>query len=76
MREETVLEYLAKTEMTLTPKLICWHLVNQEGVKISQNTVSAHVRELEENGYLEKVEGGRGWYRISDKGRQYLRSDS
>ncbi len=75
--DDLVLELFARQDdgLWLTPSLVHWNLVKvYEATDKSKETIARRMRKLVDRGLLEKL-GGRGYYRITDKGKDYLSGD-
>lgn len=76
--DDAVLEFFEEQSesIALPPTAVWFNLVEVLGVlDKSKETVARRMRRLPDRGLLEKVDGGRGYYRITDKGRAYLAGD-
>lgn len=75
--DDVVLEFYAKQDVGVwfSPALVHWNLVDvYEATDKSKETVARRMRKLEKRGLLDKS-GGRGYYRITEKGLAYLEGD-
>lgn len=73
-RQRKVLQVLDKSNLALPPKVIHWNL-QREGATFGERTVHRHLSEMAENGLVEKVNEKRGYYRITEDGRDFLEMD-
>ncbi|WP_226021903.1 winged-helix domain-containing protein [Halomicrobium salinisoli] len=74
-RQRKILELLDTSELALPPKPIYVNLQLQ-GATFGERTVNRHLSEMEEEGYVEKIDDRRGYYRITDAGRDLLNQES
>lgn len=75
-RRIQILEFLAETELSLPPKPIYINL-RDRGATYTKATVERHLARMHEEGLLDKPLESGGYYRINDRGREYLEtSDS
>ncbi|MGQ3723476.1 winged-helix domain-containing protein [Natrialba aegyptia] len=72
--DDSILEYLAERDVALSPRGLDINL-EREGIGISYRTINRRLKQLHEKGLVEKVDGDKGWYIISDKGHKYLEGD-
>lgn len=72
-RKQQMLQFLAETEMSLPPRAI---YLNMESITFSEKTLKRHLREMLDDGYVEQIDEGDGYYRITETGREYLRNSS
>ncbi|WP_128478599.1 ArsR family transcriptional regulator [Halorussus pelagicus] len=68
--DPAILEFFEEQDISMPPAVVSFNI---EGV--SHPTVKRRMPELADHGLLEKVEGKRGYYRITDRGRAYLAGD-
>jgi len=71
-RRQTILRFLYNRKVMLPPKPLHDNLVAYEGVTFSYRTTKRLCKELAEEGLLQYVEKGKGYYRITDLGVEYL----
>ena len=72
-RKRAVLRLMDESGLALPPKIIHINL-ERRGATFSLNTVRRHIKEMEEEGFVRKIEQGRGVYEITDDGREWLYS--
>lgn len=73
-RKLAVLEFLEENDLVLPPKAI--HLnMTRRGATFSLNTVQRHLREMMEDGYVAKNDEAESYYQITDKGREWLKTE-
>lgn len=65
-----ILEFFEETTIAMPPAVVSYNL---QGV--SHPTVKRRLPVLEEHGLVTKVDENRGYYRITDRGREYLAGD-
>ena len=65
--DPAILEFFAETGVAMPPAVVSYNI---DGV--SHPTVKRRLPVLVENELLEKVDDKRGYYRITDLGREYL----
>jgi len=68
--DPAILEFFEEQEISMPPAVVSFNI---QGV--SHPTVKRRLPVLADNGLLERVEEKRGYYRITEKGRQYLSGD-
>ena len=68
--DPAILEFFAETGVAMPPAVVSYNI---DGV--SHPTVKRRLPVLVENELLEKVDDKRGYYRITDLGREYLAGD-
>lgn len=76
--DDAVLEFFDDQDsgVALPPTPVWYNLVRVLGsVDRSQDTVARRMRMLESVGLLDKIGGGRGYYYLTAKGRDYLSGD-
>jgi len=80
--DDSILEFFEDLEVNkgirvpLPPTAVWYNLVEELGVvNRSADTISRRMNTLAEQGLLEKVDENRGYYRITDKGLDYLHGD-
>lgn len=66
-----ILEFLERVDGVQTPKCIAPNIGPPDGY--NQKYVGERCRQLEDWGLVQRV--GRGMYRITDRGRSYLKGD-
>ena len=74
-RRRTILQFLNDRQVMLPPKPLHDNLETYEGITFSYRTTKRLCKELAEEGLLRYVDTGKGYYRITDRGRAYLASD-
>lgn len=73
--DDAILEFFADQDdgLVLSPALIWFNLHNRlDVIEKSHETVARRMRNLETRGLLEKVDENRGYYVMTQKGRDYL----
>jgi len=71
--DDTILEFYAEKDLTTTPKTVHYNLANRYGfLDISYGHLKRRMRTLADHELLTKVDGMRGGYELTDKGRAYL----
>lgn len=73
-RIRTILEFLEDRNVALPPKPLYDNLDRYEGVDFSYSTVKRLLAELTEEGLVEYLDIGKGYYCISEEGSQFLGS--
>lgn len=74
-REEMILRFFYERDVILPPKVLHINLREIEGATFSYRTVQRLLGELKERGYVENVDVGRGFYRITNEGVEYLKNN-
>lgn len=74
-RVRTILSFLADRRVALPPKVLYDNLVMYRNVTFSYRTVKRLLAELREDGRVEYVDRGHGYYRVSERGRAFLDDD-
>lgn len=69
-RKRQVLQLLVESNLDLPPQVI-FHNCKQRGATFERRSVDNYLKELAEDGFVEKVPDTRGFYRATDKGRNY-----
>lgn len=64
--DDAILQLFHTSELVLTPSIVAYN------IEYSREEVNRRLAELEERGYVERVE--RGKYRVTSLGRQYIES--
>lgn len=72
--DDSVLEYLSEHDVALPPTGLEINL-NREGISISYSTIHRRLQKLQDKGMVEKVHKKKGYYAITEKGKQYLNGD-
>ena len=72
--DEHILEYLAESGAALNKRGLEINL-NEEGYDVSYSTIKRRLPKLHGAGLLVIVHEKGPWYKISDRGREYLRGD-
>lgn len=67
--DDVILEFLDEKAIAAPPLVIAFN------TDISHPTVQRRSKELRENGLLHRYEEPRGYLKITEKGRKYLRGD-
>jgi CTP-dependent riboflavin kinase len=73
--DDAVLEFFAaQDEGVVLPPTVVWYNLHEclEAIDKSRDTVARRMRKLTDRGLLSKVSEERGYYRITQKGRDYL----
>lgn len=65
--DPTILEFFGEQDIAMSPAVVSFNIKG-----VSHPTVKRRMPILTEDELLEKVEGKRGYYRITQKGRAYL----
>lgn len=76
--DDSILEFyrLQDPDITLPPASVHYNLSKvYNATDKSQETVARRMRKLEKRGLLEKATDVRGYYRMTVKGRDYLKGD-
>ncbi|MFB6188591.1 MAG: ArsR family transcriptional regulator [Halapricum sp.] len=68
--DPAILEFFEENDISMPPAVVSFNI---EGV--SHPTVKRRMPVLADNELLEKVEGKRGYYRLTQRGRDYLAGD-
>lgn len=71
-REKVILSFLAKHDLALPQAPIFENLKRKRGITFSKRTVKRRLEALEEDGYVRRLDIGRGYWEITDEGRKYL----
>ena len=71
-RRRTILRFLNDRQVMLPPKPLHDNLEAYEDITFSYRTTKRLCKELVEEGLLQYVEKGKGYYRITERGRDYL----
>ncbi len=71
-REQVILQFLAEHELALPLTPIFENLRRNQGITFSKRTVKRRLEALEEDGYVQRLDIGRGYWEITDEGRAYL----
>lgn len=74
-RDKEILRFLTVNEIALPPTPIHENLALQ-GATFTLRTVRRRLNKLEEAGYVEKTLDEKGYYQITDKGREWLRENT
>lgn len=69
-RKRQVLKLLVESGLALPPAVIFWNCKDR-GSTFERRTVDNYLSELEEDGYIKKVDQDRGYYKATEKGRKY-----
>ena len=69
-RVRQVLGLLVESNLHLPPNVI-FHNCKERGATFERRTVNRYLKELLEQGYVERVEGTDGFYRATGEGRSY-----
>ena len=73
-RVRQVLGLLVESNLHLPPNVI-FHNCKERGATFERRTVNRYLKELLEQGYVERVEGTDGFYRATSEGRAYYFGD-
>lgn len=71
-RRRTILQFLHNRQVMLPPKPLHDNLEAYEGVTFSYRTTKRLCKEMVEEDLLQYVEKGKGYYRITDLGVEYI----
>ena len=71
-RSEKILEYLSENQVALAPADLHHQLVLFKGATFSTQTTRRRLQEFLDSGYVEKIDRGKGLYRITGAGRERL----
>jgi Fe2+ or Zn2+ uptake regulation protein len=74
-RVRQVLGLLVETDLHLPPNVIL-HNCKERGATFERRTVNRYLKELLAEGYVEKVEGTDGFYKATQRGRDYYYGDN
>lgn len=74
-RRRLLLKFLNERNVALPPKVLYNNLLLYETITFSDKTVQRLLLESEELGLVENINFGHSHYRITNKGRKYLRGD-
>jgi DNA-binding PadR family transcriptional regulator len=69
--DPAILEFFEEHEIAMPPAVVSFNITG-----VSHPTVKRRMPKLAEHGLLEKVEGKRGYYRITEVGQQYLAGET
>lgn len=69
-REELILRFMAEHELALPLTPIFQNLRREEGITFSKRTVKRRLEALEEDGFVQWLDIGRGYWEITEKGKQ------
>lgn len=72
LRDSVILEFLHEHDLELPPKAIQRNL-ERHGYSIGYSTVQLRLKELLENGFVDRDENG--YYEVSDRGLKWLNND-
>jgi predicted transcriptional regulator len=72
MKDVYILRFFNETGAAVNVDVAYHNLVEVGEFEFSKATVSRRVRKLYQEGYLERTDEPRGYYRISDEGREFL----
>lgn len=75
MKDLVILEYFDETASALPPGVVHYNLCEIGEFDFSKRTVRRRISELAERGYLENVDERRGYYRLTDRGRRFVRGE-
>ena len=73
-RVRQVLGLLVETDLHLPPNVI-FHNCKEKGATFERRTVNRYLKELLEEGYVERVDGTDGFYKATPDGREYYFGD-
>lgn len=74
-RIETILQFLHDRKVALPPKVLYDNLVLYGDITFSYRTVKRLLGEMREDGRVEYLDMGNGYYKVSDDGQSYLEAD-
>ncbi len=69
-REKIILEFMSEHELALPLTPIYENLRRKEGITFSKRTVKRRLEALEEDGDVEWLDIGRGYWQITEKGKK------
>ena len=73
-RVRQVLGLLVESGLHLPPNVI-FHNCKERGATFERRTVNRYLKELLQEGYVERVDGTDGFYRATTEGREYYFGD-
>lgn len=71
-RREVILQFLADTGLALPPAPLYFNMKREMFVTFSKRTMQRHLKEMREEGLVQKIEEGDGYWRITEDGSDYL----
>lgn len=71
-REEVILRFMADHGLALPLTPIYENLKREEKITFSKRTVKRRLEDLQEDGYVEWLDIGRGYWEITNAGREHL----
>jgi len=74
-RVRQVLGLLVETGLHLPPNVI-FHNCKERGATFERRTVNRYLKELLDEGYVQRVDGTDGFYKATSTGRDYYLGDS
>lgn len=74
-RDEAILRFLAEKDIALPPTPLYENL-RLKGATFSHRTTRRRLKQLEEAGYVEKILDEKGYYQITEKGREWLEENT
>lgn len=76
--DDAILEFYAEQakDVVLSPSIVWWNLCEERKVvDKSRETIARRMRKLPEFGLLVRVDENRAYYRMTEKGDEYLAGD-
>lgn len=73
-REEAILRFMAKYGLALPLTPIFENLRRKEGITFSKRTVKRRLEDLEEAGYVQWLDIGRGYWEITQEGKERVKN--
>ncbi len=71
-REEAILEFMVEHGLALPLTPIYENLKRERDITFSKRTVKRRLESLQEDGYMRRLEIGRGYWEVTDEGRAYV----
>ncbi len=71
-REEAILQFMAEHELALPLTPIYENLRRKRDITFSKRTVKRRLESLQEDGYVQWLDIGRGYWEITDEGLAYV----
>ncbi len=71
-RERVILQFLAEHDLALPLTPIFENLKRNQGITFSKRTVKRRLEDLEADGHVQRLDIGRGYWEITEAGREYL----
>lgn len=73
-RRRAILEFLADSDLALPPKPIYINM-RRRGATFGRKTVERHLKDMVEEGLVDRVLEEEGYYAITEDGRRYLEGE-